>query len=207
MIAALGRLSELRPFYLGGGTALALRFGHRLSYDLDLFANIETLGDDLRRQIVTSVGQDHEVNLIQDSPLGLVFEADGQPISFFSYGYARLEPTDSIDELQIAGVLDIGLMKLDAVAGRGARKDFYDLYFIARQVSLEAMFTRSADKYPHSHGFGMRVITSLIDFDSAEQQDEPTMLTQAAWGDVKSFFLAEARQLGLKWAGLSQAED
>ncbi len=112
-----------------------------------------------------------------------------------------------IGELQIAGVLDIGLMKLDAIAGRGARKDFHDLYFVARQVSLEEMFTRSADKYPHSHGFGMRVLTALIDFDLADQQEEPAMLRQTAWQEVKSFFLAEARQLGQKWAGLSQAED
>jgi len=38
-----------------------------------------------------------------------------------------------VSGVQIAGLRDIGLMKLDAVAGRGTRKDFYDLYFIADQ--------------------------------------------------------------------------
>ncbi|MCL4868562.1 MAG: hypothetical protein KJ063_06330 [Anaerolineae bacterium] len=32
----------------------------------------------------------------------------------------------------MADLMDIGLRKLDAIAGRGAGKDFYDLYFIAQ---------------------------------------------------------------------------
>jgi len=162
LLIVLGQLPLLRPFYLGGGTALALRLGHRISQDLDLFANLETLDDDLRRGIVEELRKGHSVNLLQDSPLGLVVEADGQAVSFFSYGYPLLEPTDSVGDVQIASILDIGFMKLDAVAGRGMRKDFYDLYFIASRVPLDDLFTRSAEKYPYSHGFGMRVLTALV---------------------------------------------
>jgi hypothetical protein len=43
LLSLLGQLALLRSFYLGGGTALALRLGHRISQDLDLFANIEIL--------------------------------------------------------------------------------------------------------------------------------------------------------------------
>jgi hypothetical protein len=35
------KLDELRKFYLVGGTALALKYGHRISVDLDLFSNEE----------------------------------------------------------------------------------------------------------------------------------------------------------------------
>ena len=42
-LVVLGQLPLLRPFYLAGGTAFALRLGHRISLDLNLFANIETL--------------------------------------------------------------------------------------------------------------------------------------------------------------------
>ena len=45
LLATLGQLDLLRPFYLAGGTALALRLGHRISVDLDLFADLETLHD------------------------------------------------------------------------------------------------------------------------------------------------------------------
>jgi hypothetical protein len=202
LLIVLGQMPLLRPFYLAGGTALALRLGHRVSQDLDLFANIEVLDDDLRYKITQELNQDHEVAPLQDSVLGLVLQVDEQPVSLFSYGYPLLAPTDEVSGIRVASALDIGLMKLDAIAGRGMRKDFYDLYFIASQIPLDELFSRSTEKYPHSRGFGMRVLTALVDFDIADPQDEPIMLSAAEWDQVKAFFLTEARRLGQKWFGL-----
>lgn len=195
----LGRIPAVGSFYLAGGTALAVRLGHRVSLDLDLFADIEALDDDLRRSIVDALSQGRSIDLKQDSNLGLVVEVDGVMTSFFTYGYSLLSPADAVDGLQVANVLDVGLMKLDAIAGRGMRKDFYDVYFIARQIPLEVLFERSADKYPRSHSFGMRVLAALVDFDIADQQDEPTLLLPAEWDQVKKFFTDEAHRLGQKW--------
>ena len=201
LMAILGHLPLLRPFYLAGGTALALRLGHRVSQDLDLFADLETLDDQLRHSIVEELRQGHEVERLQDSVLGLVLQVDGQPISFFTYGYPLLAPADLASGLQVAGLLDIGLMKLDAVVGRGTRKDFYDLYFIAAHISLDELLARSPDKYPGSRDFGMQVLAALVDFDIADQQEQPTMLQPVEWLQVKAFFLAEARRLGQEWFG------
>jgi hypothetical protein len=112
-----GPTYSLHLFYLAGGTALALRLGHRISQDLDLFANIETLNDHLRLSIVEALRNRYAIELLQDSVLGLVLTADGQPASFFSYGYPLLDPTDVVSGVQVAGIRDIGLMKLDAIAG------------------------------------------------------------------------------------------
>lgn len=38
VLAALGRLPPVAKFYLTGGTALALSYGHRKSNDLDFFS-------------------------------------------------------------------------------------------------------------------------------------------------------------------------
>ncbi len=205
-LAVLGQLPLLRPFYLGGGTALALRLGHRISQDLDLFANIDSLDDDFRHSIIEELRQGHAVNVLRDSVFGLILEANGQPISFFSYGYPMLESTDLVSGVQIAGILDIGLMKMDAVAGRGTRRDFYDLYFIASRISLDELFAQSSKKYPQSRGFKMRVLVALVDFDVADQQDEPTLLLPAEWNEVKAFFYTEARRLGREWFGLANSE-
>ena len=205
LLTVLGRSHLLRPFYLAGGTALALRLGHPVSRDLDLFADIETLDGNLRRSIVDELGRSRPVNLLQDSPLGLVLEVAGQPVSFSSYRYPLLEPTALLGGVQIAGMLDIGLMKLDAVAGRGVRRDFYDLYFMAAHITLSELFDRSAEKYPESRGFGMRVLTALVDFEFADQQDEPTLLLPASWEEVKTLFVAESRRLARGWFGLADA--
>lgn len=201
LLTVLGQLPFLHPFYLGGGTALALRLGHRISQDLDLFANIETLDDSLRHSIIEELRKDHAVTVLQDSTMGLVIEVNGLAASFFTYGYILLAPTDLANGIQIAGLLDIGLMKLDAIAGRGMRKDFYDLYFIAHHIPLNDLFTRSAEKYPHSRDFRMQALSALVDFDIADQQDEPILLMPGNWEQVKAFCLAEARRLGRIWFG------
>jgi hypothetical protein len=199
LLAVLGQIDLVRPFYLAGGTALALRLGHRVSVDLDLFANLDTLDDLLRSDIVEELRKKYEIELLQDSVLGLVLLADGRAASFFSYGYPLLDPTDMVSGVQIAGLRDIGPMKLDAVAGRGTRKDFYDLYSIAEHVPLDDLFAASGEKYPHSPSFGMRVLTALVDFDIADQQDDPILLQPVPWERVKDFFEVEARRLGQSW--------
>ncbi|GAG28454.1 unnamed protein product, partial [marine sediment metagenome] len=46
-------------------------------------------------------------------------------VGFFGYGYPLLEPTDSVEGVAVASLVDVGLMKLDALIGRGSRRDFY----------------------------------------------------------------------------------
>ena len=41
LLGDLTEMSVLAPFSLGGGTSLALRFGHRMSIDIDLFTLLE----------------------------------------------------------------------------------------------------------------------------------------------------------------------
>ena len=206
LLAILGRMPPLRPFYLGGGTALALRLGHRISQDLDLFANIENLTDDLRRDIVAELHREHAVTILQDSPLGLVIEVDGLAMSYFTYGYPLLAPTDSVSGIEIAGLMDIGLMKLDALMGRGMRKDFYDVYFVAPHIPLDELVARWEDKYSYSRGLRMRLLTALVDFSIADQQQDPIVLAPVSWGQVKSFCEAEARRLSNLWFAQTDSE-
>lgn len=41
ILRRLQGLQELQNFYLVGGTALALKYGHRISVDLDLFSHVD----------------------------------------------------------------------------------------------------------------------------------------------------------------------
>jgi hypothetical protein len=45
----------------------------------------------------------------------------------------------------------------------------------------------------------MRVLIAMVDFDIADQQEEPILLQAVEWEGVKAFFIAEARRLGQKW--------
>ncbi len=92
-------------------------------------------------------------------------------------------------------------MKLDAVVGRGARKDFYDLYFIAQRVDLTCLLKLGEQKYPYMRDFQLRAICGLTFFDNADIDEQPDLLIPVAWEAVKEFFVAQARALRREWFG------
>jgi len=60
----------------------------------------------------------------------------GTLVSFFIYPYSLLESLHTLQGVQVAGLLDLALMKLAAISQRGAKRDFVDLYQICRRSCL-----------------------------------------------------------------------
>jgi hypothetical protein len=171
-------------FYLAGGTAVAIQLGHRQSLDLDWFTE-ERLGDPLRfAERLRRVG----VALAEES-----FEAgtlhaqcDGVPVSFLEYRYPSLAPRIWWAEYgcELASLPDLACMKLSAVAGRGARKDFIDIFAIGTtHLNLAEMLDLYRRKYDTTD-IG-HVVMSLSYFDDAEAEDMPRMVWQVSWAEVK----------------------
>ena len=61
---------------------------------------------------------------------------DGVRIGFFGYGYPLVDEPIRCENVHLASIIDIGLMKCDALISRGSRKDFYDLFFISSSIDL-----------------------------------------------------------------------
>lgn len=54
------------------------------------------------------------------------------------------------EDVALASVLDIGLMKIAAVGQRGRKRDFIDLYFICRQqFTLDNLLAEMPRKFPN----------------------------------------------------------
>jgi hypothetical protein len=121
----------------------------------------------------------------------------GVPASFFRYDYPLLRPLqDSPWSLRLAHVDDVAAMKLSALAGRGSRKDFVDLYVYAREVApLERVFEQFRVKYRGVTVDPYHLLRSLTFFDDAEAEAMPEMLAPVDWDQVKAFFRGEAARL------------
>jgi hypothetical protein len=199
LLAEIGRMPFAGRFYLAGGSALALRLGHRVSVDLDFFSDVDEVDDDSRAEIVAAFKQCRTTEVLENVFGNLLMQVEGRHVGFFSYGYPLLEPTAEVLGVRVADLLDIGMMKLDALISRGARKDYYDLYFIAQQVPLEEMLHQGPVKYPYARDYEMMALTSLTDFDNADRDVAVETFDRMSWEAVKDFFLAEARRLGRLW--------
>jgi predicted nucleotidyltransferase component of viral defense system len=206
MLRFVGRQSFSERFYLAGGTALALRLGHRVSVDLDFFSATDEITRPTRQEILTALASLSPLTL-EEVDGNLLLEVSGLHVGFFGYGYPLLEPTDTLEQIALASVVDLGLMKLDALISRGSRKDFYDLYFIAQQISLPRLLQLGETKYPHARDFELMAVESLVLFENADRDIQPTMLAEVAWADVRQFFIDQAQALGQTWFGDDETED
>ncbi len=74
-------------------------------------------------------------------------------------------------------------MKLSAITGRGAKKDFTDLYFLLKEFSLKKMVQLYEEKF--ADGSAFMVLKSLVYFEDAENDEMPEMLMPASWEMIK----------------------
>ena len=194
----VGQQDFISPFYLAGGTALTLQMGHRKSVDLDFFSQTDEVHERTRQRIIRAIAE-RDGQVIENVDGNLVLLVDDVRVGFFSYGYKLIEPFAQLENVNVASMLDIGLMKLDAVIGRGSRKDFFDLYVIAEQYPLEELLQAGARKYPTSRDFALMAVESFILFENAERDVHFVFFFFVTWDEVRGYFSEQAKLLGKKW--------
>jgi hypothetical protein len=178
-----GRLAG-EGFYLAGGTALTIYFGHRQSVDLDWFS-ADAIPDPLiLAQRLRDAGLAFETG--QTAPGTLYGQAAGVRMSFIEFRYPLLQTLQPWAEtgVVLASLDDLACMKLSAVAQRGSRKDFYDVHaLLTRHRPLNELLALYRQKFQVSDI--TPVLYGLAYFDDAEQEPEPLMLAKTSWKQVK----------------------
>lgn len=190
-----GRPLHERGFYLAGGTALAIYFGHRVSVDLDWFTSA-ALGDALMlAEWLRAAGLDFVT--AQTAPGTLHGTILGVRVSFLEFRYPLLRPLTKWKEMgtSLAALDDLACMKLSAIAQRGQRKDFCDIYALgtkhrplAEMLGLYQRKFKVRDISP--------VVYGLSYFDDAESEPMPRMLLKVQWKTIKKTVQEWVRQLG-----------
>ena len=194
----IGQQAFTKRFYLAGGTALSLQMGHRRSADLDFFSETDEIHNRTREELAR-VFSHRESQIIENVDGNFLLLVDNFHIGFFSYGYPLLEPSQFLENVRLASILDIGLMKLDAIIGRGARKDYYDLYYITRQIPLQDLLHSGKRKYPQVRDFPLMALEAILQFKNADRDLQPELVVDFPWEKVKQFFVAQAKILGKEW--------
>ena len=183
LMTSLSSTLATTDFYLAGGTALALLEGHRVSVDLDFFSASFDQPDGL----LAMVENEHsaaKVTLV--APRTLYLEIDSIVVSFLGYRYPVVAPPLEPDAnlLPFASREDIAAMKLAAIASRGSRKDFVDLWWLlSKYWSLTDSLKFFRTKFK-TRDVG-HVIRSLVYFDDAESEPPLRLIAEVEWEAVK----------------------
>jgi len=198
VLQTVGRSALCPRFYLAGGTALALQLGHRQSADLDFFSETDEVRTEMHQHVV-QVLKAFSPTIVEQVWGNLLLVVESLRVGFFGYGYPLIAPPVMTEGVPLASLTDIGLMKMDALVTRASRKDFHDLYAIARHISLRALLDLAPVKYPSVRDFEAMVVRTMAYFDRADQEEPLPLLQVVDWETVKTFFREQAVALGRKW--------
>ncbi|MEA3354989.1 MAG: nucleotidyl transferase AbiEii/AbiGii toxin family protein [Patescibacteria group bacterium] len=195
-IKLLGQKKLVDFAYLAGGTAVALRLGHRQSVDLDFFTSRKfeetAVLADLKK-----TGKFIKNQLAWRTILGSFCKAK---FSLFYYEYKILDKFDDFFGIKIASLKDLAPMKLNAIEDRGSKRDFIDLFWICKKISLEKVFSLYNQKYGKQKDREYHILKSLGYFEDAEIDTvELKMLKPVDWEKVKTYFTGEVKRLAGKW--------
>ena len=180
LLKSLMQKEYLNSFVLVGETALALQMGNRDSIDLDLFSTADFSSND----ILSSLLNDYQIVVNNQLKHTLISTINQVKVDFIKFHYPFIKPFVTIENIRMASIEDIAAMKLDAITGRGSKKDFYDLFFLLQHYSIDDLFSFYSEKYPHQTTF--HVIRSLSYFEDAEIQPNPIVFDKnITWEIVK----------------------
>lgn len=180
LLRMLQREPLMSSFNLVGGTALALRIGHRKSIDLDFFTKEEFDIVELREMLV----EKYAMTVSFERGQTLKGFIDGVMIDCIRFNYPHIKEPDIIDGVRLESIPDIIAMKLDAVSHNGTRiKDFIDIATLSSLYSFNDMLQFYLAKYPNSNV--LMPVKSLVYFDDINFGESVVMTNEPFdWGEI-----------------------
>ncbi|HBS85026.1 MAG: hypothetical protein A2W91_07305 [Bacteroidetes bacterium GWF2_38_335] len=182
LIIKLQSKTYLKDFYLVGGTALALKIGHRKSIDIDLFSNFDFDTEEL----LENLSSDFSFHLFFSAKNTIKGSIDNVQIDILAHRYPYVCEPKTIDQISMLSVPDIIAMKLNAITVSGQRvKDFIDLYYLLYDYSVEEMISYYKQKYALFNE--VNVLKSMTWFDDVDTNEWPIMIkdNNLKWTQVK----------------------
>jgi len=151
-----------KDYYLAGGTALALKIGHRKSIDLDYF---------IRKDIDTALLKGKLADIFSDVDVEVLFEEkntlwtriNGVNVSFISRKDNLLEKVVEEDFFRLADLRDITVMKLSAILSREEYKDYFDMACLSKKTDAREWPSWWQEIYPKEDLTSWLVALSAID--------------------------------------------
>jgi hypothetical protein len=188
VLAKLQGNPALNQFALAGGTSLALRFGHRISIDLDFFSEADF--DPVALATHLSIGAEGITGLAKGT---LQLTINQVKVEFIKHSYRQLAAHECMENVRMWSLPDVAAMKLNAIANRGSKKDFYDMAALLDKYPLATLLGFYKEKY--SPASLLMIVRSLSWFEDADEEPNPVDLSGCTWNQVKEKISASIRSL------------
>jgi predicted nucleotidyltransferase component of viral defense system len=173
----------LADFSLVGGTALALRFGHRSSVDIDLFYHIKFDQSEIIAALEKTFGPRFSYKQ-QHTQFGIFCFIDNVKVDLVYYPHPQVSDTILEDGIRMYSNVDIAAMKIQAILGRAKKKDFWDLHELLSHYSLQQIMDWHKLKYP-SQMLAISIPHAVTYFTEADESETPVSFKGQTWPQIK----------------------
>jgi len=185
-------MPELKDSFLVGGTALSLKHGHRISVDIDLFQN-DFLDTEKVSAALLNKFKKNYINENLKIKFAIFCTINTIKTDIVHYPHKLIGKPEVIDGIRMLSDMDIAAMKINAILGRGVKKDFFDLYELLKIYSLKDIIQWHKEKYP-SQMLLISIPNAIIYFIDAEESPNPKTLNGETWENVKAFLQKKVRE-------------
>lgn len=183
LLNKLMEIPSLQKFSLVGGTALALRYGHRSSIDLDLFCH-EKFDHTIIESELKIEFSDKFVFESGHKNIGIFCNIKKIKVDIVYYPHAPIAEVVVEDKIRMYSSADISAMKIQAIFGRAKKKDFWDLYELLQYYPLQQMIDWHKQKYP-SQMLAISIPNAISYFVEAEESETPVSFKGQTWDGIK----------------------
>jgi len=190
LLKGLQQKKYLNGFFLAGGTALALLYGHRKSVDIDLFSDFSFDTG----KLLENLSSDFQFQLFFTAENTIKGSIDGVQVDIIAHRYPLISPTVLLDGVSILAVGDIAAMKLNAIANSGQRvKDFIDIYYLLDNFSFAELISFYKKKYVQYNE--VNVLKSITWFNDVVLEEWPVILKDKnlKWEEIKKRIIRETQ--------------
>ena len=185
LLEQLMRAPFLAGFGLVGGTALSLLYGHRKSEDLDLFSTEKFENEEVISKLTQLFGG--RVLLEQKPPqFGIFCFIDDVKVDLVRHPHPLIAPPKLVEGVRMFSTEDIVAMKVQAVLGRGKKKDFWDIAELLEHYSVEEFVRFHQQKY-NTQNLLISVPQAITYFKDADESEDPVSLKNQSWEQVKRY--------------------
>jgi hypothetical protein len=183
LLKRLMALPSLQPFSLVGGTALALQYGHRSSIDLDLFYHEIFDHTIIEKELSDEFGNEFDYEP-SHKQFGIFCYIKKIKVDIVYFPHKPIAPFENVEQIRMYSNADIGAMKIQAMLGRGKKKDFWDLYELLKHYSLQQLMDWHKQKYP-SQMLAISIPNAITYFIDANESETPVSFKGQNWEQIK----------------------
>ena len=183
LLKRLQSLEVLSNFSLVGGTALSLKYGHRISVDLDLFSEDNIDKEKIIEALRLEFG-DSFIPEISPAKWAVFSYIDNVKVDIVSFKHPLIRLVSVEDSIRTYSTEDIIAMKINAILGRGKKKDFWDIYELLNHYTIKEMIEFHREKFP-TQMLLISIPNALTYFVDADESEDPVSLKGQTWDGVK----------------------